>query len=195
MPTDQIIEQVRRRYNGQGGPLTPLTFSTSGEEPNATELRANRLLDEMATLNLYRIAAELAPFAAPTRSVTVRNTSAYGFRRDPKTGGRRMHNGEDFAGPMGTDIFATADGTVIYAGWLSGFGRLVKIQHAFGIQTYYAHNSNLRVTKGQKVSRGDHIADMGSSGRSTGSHVHYEIRVKGKPVNPNIYIKAARNVF
>ena len=195
MPTDQIIEQVRRRYNGQGGPLTPLTFSTRGEEPNATVQRANRLLDEMATLNLYRIAAELAPFAAPTTSVSVRNTSAYGYRRDPKTGGRRMHNGEDFAGPMGTKIYATADGTVIYAGWLSGFGRIVKIQHAFGIQTYYAHNSKLRVTKGQKVSRGDHIADMGSSGRSTGSHVHYEIRVNGKPVNPNIYIKAARNVF
>ncbi len=194
MPTDQIIEQVRRGYNGQGGPLTPLTFSTSGGEPSATELRANRLLDEMATLNLYRIAAEKAPFAAPTRAL-VRNTSAYGYRRDPKSGGRRMHNGEDFAGPVGTDIFATADGTVIYAGWLSGFGRLVKIQHAFGIQTYYAHNSNLRVKKGQRVSRGDHIADMGSSGRSTGSHLHYEIRVNGKPVNPNIYIKAARNVF
>lgn len=195
MPTDQIIEQVRRGYNGQGGPLTPLTFSTSGGEPSATELRANRLLDEMATLNLYRIAAEKAPFAAPTRSAVVRKTSAYGYRRDPKSGGRRMHNGEDFAGPVGTDIYATADGTVIYAGWLSGFGRIVKIQHAFGIQTYYAHNSNLRVKKGQKVSRGDHIADMGSSGRSTGSHVHYEIRVNGKPVNPNIYIKAARNVF
>jgi murein DD-endopeptidase MepM/ murein hydrolase activator NlpD len=194
MPTDQIIEQVRRGYSGQGGPLTPLTFSTSGGEPSATELRANRLLDEMATLNLYRIAAEKAPFAAPTRAL-VRNTSAYGYRRDPKSGGRRMHNGEDFAGPVGTDIFATADGTVIYSGWLSGFGRIVKIQHAFGIQTYYAHNSNLRVKKGQRVSRGDHIADMGSSGRSTGSHLHYEIRVNGKPMNPNIYIKAARNVF
>jgi murein DD-endopeptidase MepM/ murein hydrolase activator NlpD len=194
MPTDQIIEQVRRGYNGQGGPLTPLTFSTSGGEPSATELRANRLLDEMATLNLYRIAAEKAPFAAPFRAI-VRNTSAYGYRRDPKSGGRRMHNGEDFAGPYGTDIFATADGTVIYAGWMNGFGKIVKIQHAFGIQTFYAHNSNLRVKKGQKVSRGDHIADMGSTGRSTGSHLHYEIRVNGKPMNPNIYIKAARNVF
>ena len=195
MPTDQIIEQVRRGYNGQGGPLTPLTFSTSGGEPSATELRANRLLDEMATLNLYRIAAEKAPFASPTHSVVVRNTSAYGYRRDPKSGGRRMHNGEDFAGPMGTDIFATADGVVTHAGWQSGYGKLVIIRHAFGIETRYAHNSNLRVKKGQRVSRGDHISDMGSTGRSTGSHLHYEIRVNGKPVNPNIYIKAARNVF
>ncbi len=194
LPTDQIIEQVRRGYSGQGGPLTPLTFSSRGEAPSANELRANKLLNDMATLNLYRIAAEMAPFADPVRAV-VRNTSAYGYRRDPKTGGRRMHNGEDFAGPYGTDIFATADGVVIFAGWQRGFGKLVKIQHAFGIQTFYAHNSNLRVTKGQKVSRGDHIADMGSTGRSTGSHLHYEIRVNGKPQNPNIYLEAARNVF
>ena len=194
MPTDQIIEQVRRGYSGQGGPLTPLTFSSRGEVPSATEVRANELLSQMSLLNLYRIAAEMAPFAAPTRAL-VRNTSAYGYRRDPRTGGRRMHNGEDFAGPYGTDVFATADGVVIFAGWQRGFGKLVKIQHAFGIQTFYAHNSNLRVTKGQKVSRGDHIADMGSTGRSTGSHLHYEIRVNGKPQNPNIYIKAARNVF
>ncbi len=194
MPTDQIIEQVRRGYSGQGGPLTPLSFSTRGEEPTPNEIRANRLLNQMDILNLYRIAAEKAPFAAPTRAV-VRNSSGYGYRRDPKTGGRRMHNGQDFAGAPGTDIFSTADGVVIYAGWQSGFGRLVKIQHAFGIQTLYAHNTNIRVTKGQRVSRGDHIADMGSTGRSTGTHLHYEVRVNGKPVNPMIYIKAARNVF
>jgi len=194
MPTDQIIEQVRRGYSGQGGPLTPLSFSTRGEEPSPNELRANQLLNQMDILNLYRIAAEKAPFDSPTRAV-VRHTSGFGYRRDPRTGGRRMHNGQDFAGAHGTDIFATADGVVIHAGWLSGFGRLVKIQHAFGIQTFYAHNSNIRVTKGQRVSRGDHIADMGSTGRSTGTHLHYEVRVNDKPVNPMIYIKAARNVF
>ena len=74
-------------------------------------------------------------------------------------------------------------------------GKLVTIQHAFGIETKYAHNSNLRVKVGQRVSRGDHIADMGTTGRSTGTHLHYEVRVNGKPVNPMIYIKAARNVF
>jgi murein DD-endopeptidase MepM/ murein hydrolase activator NlpD len=84
---------------------------------------------------------------------------------------------------------------VTKAGWSSGYGRLVTIQHAFGIETKYAHNSNLRVKVGQRVSRGDHIADMGNTGRSTGTHLHYEVRVNGKPVNPMIYIKAARNVF
>ena len=194
MPTDQIIEQVRRGYSGQGGPLTPLSFSTSGEEPSPDAIRANRLLEQMDKLNLYRIAAEKAPFAMPVKSA-FRFTSGFGYRRDPKTGGRRMHNGTDFAGAHGTNIYATADGVVTHAGWQSGFGRLVKIQHDFGIETLYAHNSNLRVRKGQRVSRGDQIADMGSTGRSTGTHLHYEVRVGGKPVNPMIYIKAARDVF
>ncbi|HBS49745.1 MAG TPA: peptidase M23 [Rhodobacteraceae bacterium] len=195
LPTDRIIEQVRRGYSGQGGPLTPLSFSTMGEEElSPEEARANRLLGQMDRLNLYRLAAERAPFASPVKAA-VRYTSGFGWRRDPKTGGRRMHNGSDFAGPHGTDIFATADGVVTHAGWSSGFGRLVKIQHDFGIETYYAHNTRIRVKKGQRVSRGQHIADMGSTGRSTGTHLHYEVHVNGKPVNPMTYIKAARDVF
>nr|WP_174825694.1 MULTISPECIES: M23 family metallopeptidase [unclassified Ruegeria] len=194
MPTDRIIEEVRRGYSGMGGPLTPISFSTRGEELTPDEIRANTLLQQMDQLNLYRIAAEKAPFASPVNSV-VRFTSGYGTRRDPKTGGRRMHNGADFAGAHGTDIFATADGVVTHAGWQSGFGRLVKIKHAFGIETLYAHNTKIKVKVGQRVSRGDHIADMGSTGRSTGTHLHYEVRVNGKPVNPMTYIKAARNVF
>ncbi len=194
MPTDRILDEVRRGYSGMGGPLTPLSFSTRGEELSPDQIRANILLEQMDQLNLYRIAAEKAPFASPVRAA-VRYTSGYGTRRDPKTGGRRMHNGSDFAGPRGTDIFATADGVVTHAGWQSGFGKLVKIKHAFGIETLYAHNSNLRVKVGQRVSRGDHIADMGTTGRSTGTHLHYEVRVNGKPMNPMTYIKAARNVF
>ncbi|MES0824045.1 M23 family metallopeptidase [Ruegeria sp. SCP11] len=194
MPTDRIIEEVRRGYSGMGGPLTPISFSTRGEDLTPDEIRANVLLQQMDQLNLYRIAAEKAPFASPVHDV-VRYTSGFGFRRDPKTGGRRMHNGADFAGAHGTDIFATADGVVTHAGWQSGFGRLVKIKHAFGIETLYAHNTKIRVKVGQRVSRGDHIADMGSTGRSTGTHLHYEVRANGKPVNPMTYIKAARNVF
>ncbi|MFY2824817.1 DUF5930 domain-containing protein [Ruegeria sp. MALMAid1280] len=194
MPTDRIIEEVRRGYSGMGGPLTPISFSTRGEDLTPDEIRANVLLQQMDQLNLYRLAAEKAPFANPVKTV-VRFTSGFGTRRDPKTGGRRMHNGVDFAGPQGTDIYATANGVVTHAGWQSGFGRLVKIRHAFGIETLYAHNTKIRVKVGQRVSRGDHIADMGSTGRSTGTHLHYEVRVNGKPVNPMTYIKAARNVF
>ncbi|MCV6584611.1 MAG: DUF5930 domain-containing protein [Marinibacterium sp.] len=194
LPTERIIEQVRRGYSGQGGPLTPITFSTRGLAPSPDEIRANKLLEQMDRLNIYRIAAEKAPFAKPVHSA-VRHTSGFGFRRDPKTGGRRMHNGQDFAGPHGTDIFATADGVVTFAGWQSGYGKLVKIQHAYGIETRYAHATRILVKKGQRVSRGQHIADMGSTGRSTGTHLHYEIRVNGRPVNPMTYIKAARDVF
>ncbi|WP_299549265.1 M23 family metallopeptidase [uncultured Tateyamaria sp.] len=194
MPTDRIIEQVRRGYSGQGGPLTPLSFSTRGEEPSPDTLRANRLLNQMDTLNLYRIAAQKAPFATPVKSA-FRFTSSFGFRRDPKTGGRRMHKGVDFAAGLGTPLYATADGVVTHAGWQSGYGRLVKIQHEFGIETRYAHLSRLSVKVGQKVSRGDRIGDMGASGRVTGVHLHYEVRVGGKAVNPMIYIKAANDVF
>lgn len=194
LPTDRILDQVRRGYSGQGGPLMPLSFSSRGEEPSQDMERANRLLGHLDTLNLYRIAAEKAPFALPVKSA-FRFTSNYGFRRDPKTGGRRMHKGVDFAAALGTDLFATADGVVTEAGWSSGYGRLIKIQHSFGIETRYAHLSKIRVKVGQRVSRGDHIGDMGASGRVTGVHLHYEVRVGGKAVNPMTYIKAAQDVF
>lgn len=194
MPTDRILETVRRGYSGQGGPMTPLSFTTRGEPPSEDTLRANRLLNQMDRLNLYRIAAQKAPFANPVKNA-FRFTSKFGFRRDPKTGGRRMHSGVDFAAGLGTPLYATADGVVVHSGWQSGYGRLVKIQHEFGIETRYAHMSKLRVKVGQRVSRGQHIGDMGASGRVTGVHLHYEVRVGGKAVNPMIYIKAANDVF
>jgi len=194
MPTSRILETVRRGYSGQGGPMTPLSFTTRGEDPSADTLRANRLLNQMDRLNLYRIAAEKAPFASPVKSA-FRFTSEFGYRRDPKTGGRRMHKGVDFAAGLGTPLYATADGVVTHSGWQSGYGRLVKIQHEFGIETRYAHLSRLGVKVGQRVSRGQRIGDMGASGRVTGVHLHYEVRVGGKAVNPMIYIKAANDVF
>src|SRR6056297_723475 len=188
MNTDDLLKTVRRGYSGQGGPLMPLSFSTRGEDPSPDAERANRILNGLDELNLYRIAAQKAPFALPLRG-NFRYTSGFGMRWG------RMHKGTDFAAPHGTPIYATADGVVTHAGWLSGYGRLVKIQHEFGIETRYAHNSKLFVKKGQRVSRGQKIAAMGSTGRSTGTHLHYEVRVGGKAVNPMIYIKAANNVF
>lgn len=188
LDTDNLINSVRRGYSGQGGPLMPLSFSTRGEAPSVDTLRANRILDQMDKLNLYRIAATRAPFAMPVKN-SFRYTSGFGMRWG------RMHSGTDFAAPHGTPIFSTADGVVVHAGWQSGYGRLVKIQHEFGIETRYAHMSKIRVKKGQRVSRGDRIGDMGNTGRSTGTHLHYEVRVGGKAVNPMIYIKAANNVF
>ncbi len=188
MDPDRILNQVRKGYSGQGGPLTPLSFSTRGEPISEDTRRANNILGEMDRLNLYRIAAQKAPFASPLRD-PFRFTSGFGYRWG------RLHAGTDFAAPHGTPIYSTADGVVVHAGWQSGYGRLVKIQHEFGIETRYAHMSKIRVKVGQRVSRGDRIGDMGNTGRSTGTHLHYEVRVGGKPVNPMIYIKAANDVF
>lgn len=186
---ERLIGQIRSTYSGQGGPLTPITFSTrGGEAPDPDSLRANGVLGRLDTLNLYRIAAESAPFAMPVKG-SFRYTSGFG----PRWG--RMHYGSDFAAAHGSPIYSTADGVVTYAGWLSGYGRLIKIQHEFGIETRYAHLSRIRVEVGQRVSRGDQIGDMGNSGRSTGTHLHYEVRHSGRPVNPMSYIRAARDVF
>ncbi|GAA4217145.1 peptidoglycan DD-metalloendopeptidase family protein [Sagittula sp. NFXS13] len=188
MDPDTILNQVRKGYSGQGGPMAPLSFSTRGDEPSADTLRANRILNQMDRLNLYRIAAQKAPFASPLKD-PFRFTSGFGRRWG------RLHAGTDFAAPHGTPIYATADGVVVHAGWSSGYGRLVKIQHEFGIETRYAHQSKIRVKVGQRVSRGQRIGDMGNTGRSTGTHLHYEVRVGGNPVNPMTYIKAANDVF
>jgi len=186
--TDNLIEQVRRDYSGQGGPLAPLTFSTKGEAPDEMTLRANEILSSLDQINLYRLAVEKTPFMIPLTQ-SFRYTSGFG----PRWG--RMHSGTDFAGAHGSPIHATADGVVTHAGRAGAYGNLVKIQHAYGYETRYAHASKIYVKVGQRVSRGDRIAAMGNTGRSTGTHLHYEIRIGGKAINPMRYIKAARDVF
>ncbi len=188
MNPDSMLEQVRRGYSGTGGPLTPIQFSTMGGGVDTTTGRANALLDQLDKINMYRIAAEKAPFGQPVQA-SYRFTSGFGQRWG------RLHAGTDFAAPIGTPIYSTADGVVIEAGWASGYGRLIKIQHEFGIETRYAHLNKISVQVGQRVSRGDRIGDMGNSGRSTGPHLHYEVRVGGTPVNPMTYIRAGQDVF
>ncbi len=194
MSPDAMIDAVKSGYSGQGGPLSKISLSTSNSIASPEEQRANAILTGLDRMNLYRLAAYKAPFAMPVKGA-FRWTSGFGYRRDPKGYGTRMHNGTDMAGDVGTPIYATGDGVVSYAGWDSGYGRVVRIKHAFGIETLYAHQSQIRVEVGQRVSRGDRIGDMGSSGRSTGTHLHYEVHVNGTPVNPMTFIKAAQNVF
>jgi murein DD-endopeptidase MepM/ murein hydrolase activator NlpD len=193
--TDNVLEAVRRGYNGQGGVLEPIAMSTmDGTAPDPALLRANDILAELERLNLYRLAKEKSPLTHPVPGFR-RLSSPFGYRRHPVTRTYKMHTGIDMAGKLGTPVYATADGVVTFADWSRGYGRLVKIQHEFGIETRYAHLNRFRVTKGQRVSQGDHIADLGNSGQSTGPHLHYEVRIGGKPVNPYTYIKAARDVF
>ena len=194
MSPDDLLDAVRDGYSGQGGPLTPISMSTSGGALTPQELRANAILGGLDRMNMYRIAAFKVPFAMPVKD-SFRWTSGFGYRKDPKGYGNRMHEGTDMAGSYGTPIYATADGVITHAGWDSGYGRLVKIRHDFGVETRYAHLSQIRVEVGQRVSRGDRIGDMGNSGRSTGTHLHYEVRLNGTAVNPMTFIKAAKNVF
>jgi murein DD-endopeptidase MepM/ murein hydrolase activator NlpD len=187
-PAD-IIQTVRRGYSGSGGPLMPIAFSTSGAAISPDEVRANKILSSLDQMNVYRIAVNQLPFDTPLKSGAFRFSSQFGYRWG------RLHAGVDLATPIGTAVNAPADGTVIAAEVENGYGNVIKIQHAFGISTVYAHLSKIRVTKGQKVSRGDRIGDTGNTGRSTGPHLHYEIRVSGKPTNPMTFIKAANDVF
>lgn len=191
---EEIIAKVRSGYAGQGGPLTPIGFSTKGGGPDPDSLRANGILERLDAMNLYRIAGQKLPLAHPVAEA-VRYTSGFGPRSDPFGRGGRMHEGTDMAGRHGAPILSTADGVVTFAGTQSGYGKIVKIGHEFGIETRYAHLSSIDVKVGQKVSRGDRIGGMGNTGRSTGTHLHYEVRISGKAVNPMTYIKAASDVF
>jgi murein DD-endopeptidase MepM/ murein hydrolase activator NlpD len=194
MSPEDLLDAVRAGYSGQGGPLTPISLSTSGGVPSAEELRANAILGGLDRMNMYRIAAFKLPFAMPVKD-RFRWTSGFGYRRDPKGAGTRMHQGTDLAGAYGTPIYATGDGVVVHAGWDSGYGRQVTIRHDFGVETLYGHLSGINVSVGQRVSRGERIGGMGNSGRSTGTHLHYEVHLNGTPVNPMTFIKAGKNVF
>jgi len=115
-------------------------------------------------------------------------TSLFGKRDHPQTGAAQFHTGVDIAAEPGRPVRATADGIVSFADWSGGSGNLVALEHGFGFSTYYAHNKMLNVKAGQKVKRGDIIGYIGSTGNSTGPHVHYEVWKEGKPVNPKDYI-------
>lgn len=113
--------------------------------------------------------------------------SGYGMRIDPIYRVPKFHAGMDFTAPTGTKIFATGNGTVTYASWKQGYGNCVIITHGYGYETLYGHMSTIKVRVGQKVKRRDIIGLIGNTGKSTGPHLHYEVHVKGKPVNPSNY--------
>ena len=115
-------------------------------------------------------------------------TSDFGQRLDPYTADRVMHAGMDIAAPHGKEVFAPSDGTVVFAGLEGGYGNVIVIDHGYGIKTRYGHLAKLLVKAGDRVKRGSHIAAVGNTGRSTGPHLHYEVRVNGIPQNPRKFI-------
>lgn len=121
-------------------------------------------------------------------------TSPFGEREAPRGGGVEFHTGLDIAVPSDTAVKATADGVVSFAGWNAGSGNLAVIEHGFGFSTFYAHNSSILVRIGQRVKRGDVIAYSGSTGNSTGPHLHYEVWKQGRAINPKGFLEVATNV-
>ena len=133
------------------------------------------------------------PTAMPAASMML--SSGFGYRSDPFTGGGAMHAGLDFKGPVGTPILAAAEGKVVLAGFHGGYGNMIEIRHANGLVTRYAHLSGLNVRSGQMVERGVQIGRMGSTGRSTGSHLHFEVRQNGQAINPRKFLEVNPDVL
>lgn len=135
------------------------------------------------------IGAMAVPSTRPLNTATF--TSGYGVRSDPFRGQAAMHAGIDLAAPTGTAVYATADGMVERAQWEGGYGNMVQVDHGKGLATRFGHLSRILVHPGQTVHRGDLIALVGSTGRSTGPHLHYEVRIDGHAVNPVPFLQAS----
>jgi murein DD-endopeptidase MepM/ murein hydrolase activator NlpD len=165
----------------QGGPYEPVKADS--------DTTFKQLFSSWKKLDNLQVGAIAVPSEKPVKIAAF--TSGYGTRSDPFNGNVARHMGIDLAGPTGTPIYATADGVVSDAGWNSGgYGNLVKLDHGRGVETRYGHLSAILVSAGQRVTRGQMIARMGSTGRSTGSHLHYEVRIEGKAVNPIPFMKS-----
>ena len=135
----------------------------------------------------YRPTTVSIPSRMPLEGASL--TSGYGMRIHPVLGGRRAHKGVDLAQPVGTPVYATADGVISKAEWFSSYGLFISVEHGGNIQTRFGHLSRLNVAAGQQVHKGDLIGYVGSTGRSTGPHLHYEVRINGLAVNPVPYMQ------
>lgn len=140
------------------------------------------------------LAGEQSPWRALFGNGPARLTSEFGMRNDPFTGRPQFHEGLDIAAPQGTDILALKTGKVTFSGWDGGYGQVVVVEHSDGTETRYAHASKLLVKKGETVSPETPIARVGSTGRSTGPHLHFEYRVDGEPVNPTPHLQSLSQV-
>lgn len=204
----KAVDSILRRNQqpGVGGPfITRGTQTTQKEqdslaiapedEPfiNDYDRNISAIETKVARLQAMRSLLERLPLSRPVDIGYI--SSGFGMRRDPMSGKRAMHKGVDISAPARTSVYATAPGRVTFAGWKGAFGKLVEIDHGNGIVTRYAHLSKILVHKGQKVAFRQKIGRIGSTGRSTGPHVHYEIEYEGQVRNPMNFFKAGRDVF
>ncbi len=185
-----IAAQIDRNNANKNFPLgvaiNKLKFKSVFKEVDQVEQQASknalRLQKLLSSLSQNKSLFNAIPSVSPVKGWI---TSKFGPRISPFTGKKTMHRGLDIASRMGAPIYAPADGVVIFNGAKSGFGNFIMIAHGYGVVTRYGHNSENLVQVGQKVKRGDQIATVGSTGRSTGPHLHYEVMIHGKVVNPN----------
>lgn len=176
--------------SAQGGPFIPFFGSA---KQKIGDPRFTKLASALQRMRSMKHALNSVPTSMPAAIMLI--SSGFGYRHDPFTGAGAMHGGLDFKGPIGTPILAAADGVITYASRMSGYGNTIEITHANGLVTRYAHLSGFNVSLGQKVSRGIQIARMGSTGRSTGSHLHFEVRLDGVAVNPQNFLEANSDVL
>ncbi|MDO3376715.1 M23 family metallopeptidase [Geoalkalibacter halelectricus] len=186
------LTKPRNDSPGVGGPLeSPGWGEVSDLQRQIDQVRAaieaRRLSQEeiQGFLNDQRSFSAAKPSGWPARGWV---SSGFGMRNSPFSGRRKMHEGMDIAARTGTPIHATADGIVSRSETVAGYGKLVVIDHGYGYQTYYAHNSRNLVRVGERVQRGQKIAEVGSTGSSTGPHVHYEVRLNNVPLNPRNFL-------
>jgi murein DD-endopeptidase MepM/ murein hydrolase activator NlpD len=172
---------------GQGeGPVVPVLDSMLDSMGAQIDDRRRQLTALQNLILTRELARQIVPGGRPVESGYI--SSLYGQRTDPFDGNQATHTGLDFAGAAGTRVLAVADGIVSHAGPDGGYGRLIEITHGNGYLTRYAHNAKLLVSAGETVKRGDAIALMGSTGRSTGTHLHFEVLRDGRSVNPLSFV-------
>ena len=181
---------ARQARSAQGGVFEPFFGST---KKDVRDPRFLKLAASLSRMDAMERALAAIPTSMPAAAVMM--SSGFGFRSDPFTGGGAMHAGLDFKGPVGTPILSAAEGRVTFAGYNGGYGKTVEITHANGLLTRYAHLSGVHVTRGQMVHRGLQIGRMGSTGRSTGSHLHFEVRLNGRAINPRKFLEANPDVL
>lgn len=169
-----------------GGPLIPLSGSSLFDQ------RARDLDQALESLEAIKQFARSAPIAHPAPGHAV--TSSFGPRRDPFIGRPAHHSGIDFRAPTGAPVLAAGAGTVVGAGWNGGYGRMVEIDHGRGLTTRYAHMSRISVQEGDRIEKGAVIGRVGSTGRSTGPHLHFEVRRGGDAVDPRPFLRAGRTL-
>jgi murein DD-endopeptidase MepM/ murein hydrolase activator NlpD len=179
---------LRRDAVAQGGPYVP--WKGDRDDMTSELVSLSTALTRLDTLEHGLVSI---PSGKPTAGVML--TSSYGVRRDPFNGHAAFHAGLDFSGAYGQPILAAAGGKVSYVGQRQGYGNVVEVDHGNGIVTRYAHLSGFNTKVGSAVLRGTQIARMGSTGRSTGTHLHFEVRVNGDPINPRRFLEADRNVL